>query len=328
MTASRLLRFAAVYGAILVAISQRRAAGIVVVALMLAPSVIVSLGLSLSLDGKVRPRALVLLATALAPMGATVGVLGWLAPPGSRAAIVCAAGHALVCAVVGLVGVARLLRRRKAWFGPIDELAIDVGHLLLPVGAAWFLAMRAGVPLAGFQEPVVTFTAAHFHYAGFAAPTILGGLGRLILAKADKRLLAVYTVAALVVCAGVPMTAIGIATNHTVEAISAVFLAIGMLCASLLLVRVGARRAFARSRFGGVFLGISGATLLVTMSLAVTFALTSSAGRGSALTGAIPLQTMIDFHGGANAFGFALCGLIGLALARPPPRSTAAPEGE
>jgi hypothetical protein len=50
------------------------------------------------------------------------------------------------------------------------------------------------------------------------------------------------------------------------------------------------------------------------MALAATFALTSSAGRGSSLTGAIPLQTMIDLHGGGNAFGFALSGLVALAL--------------
>ena len=122
--------------------------------------------------------------------------------------------------------------------------------------------------------------------------------------------------ATVVVCAGVPLTAIGIATNHTVERISAVVLASGMLAASAMLIGFASRRAWPRSRVAAVLFVVSGGSLLLTMALAATFALTSSAGRGSSLAGAIPLQTMIDLHGGGNAFGFALSGLVALALIR------------
>ena len=171
------------------------------------------------------------------------------------------------------------------------------------------------MPLIGFQEPVVTFTAAHFHFAGFSAPTILGGVGRMLHeSPASPRWRAPYRVAATAVCAGVPRTAIGIATKHTIEAISAVLLASGMLCASTVLVLAASRRAAPHTRLGAALFMISGSTLLLTMSLAATFALTSSAGRGSSLHGVIPLQTMIDWHGGANAIGFSLCALAALAL--------------
>jgi drug/metabolite transporter superfamily protein YnfA len=85
-----------------------------------------------------------------------------------------------------------------------------------------------------------------------------------------------------------------------------------MLVASGLVSIGGARRAWARAPIAAVVLAISGSALLVTMALAATFATTSSAGRGSALQGAIPLQTMIDVHGGGNAIVFALGALVAL----------------
>jgi hypothetical protein len=318
---SRVLRITAAAGLALVAIMAGRAAGIPALVLMLGPGVVVPLGLSIALDpassigagsGPLPARAL----TFAAPIGAAAGVLGWYAPPGHRGAIACAVLHAIVCGLAGLLGLARLWSRRGARFGPLREIAIDVGLLFLPVAAAWFFASRAAMPLIGFQEPVVTFTAAHFHYAGFAAPTIIGGVGRLLheAPEAGPGWRRLYRIAAAVVCMGVPLTAIGIATNHTVESVSAVLLAAGMLAASSILVLAASRRAAARSKLAAALFIVSGATLLLTMSLAATFALTSSAGRGSSLHGAVPLQTMIDYHGGSNAIGFALAGLTALAL--------------
>lgn len=237
-------------------------------------------------------------------------VAGFRRPVGDGSAIGAAAIHLLTCALAGAAGLARLVARRSARFAPVHSIAIDVGLLLLPVGGVWLFASRAGVSLGGFQEPVVTFTAAHFHFAGFAAPIVIGGVGRFVVP--DRPRLRLY--ATIVVCAGVPLTAIGIATNHTVERVAAVVLASGMLAASALLVAFASRKAWPRSHVAAVLFVVSGGSLLLTMALAATFALTSSAGRGSSLTGAIPLQTMIDLHGGGNAFGFALCGLVALAL--------------
>ena len=343
VNASRFLRGVALVGAVVTAICVGRAAGIAVVALMLAPAVVVPLGLAIALarDEKDQAREIHPLARRIvlvaAPLGALAGPLGWLAPTAHRLAIVLAIVHATVCASAGLLGASRLLARRKALFGPLDEFAIDAGLLFLPAAAVPFVATRAGVPFAGFQEPVVLFTAAHFHFAGFAAPVVLGGVGRLLLAstpsgttkrstrsgttkrsKDPPRLL--YRIATTTVCAGVPLTAIGIATNHTVESVSAVALACGMLCASVLLVGFASRRAWPRSRGAAVLFGIAGLALVGTMGLAATFALTSSAGRGSTLTGAIPLQTMIDLHGGGNALGFALSGIAALTFLDVRPR--------
>jgi hypothetical protein len=301
----------AVAGAIgVAAFVLARGEGTAVLALATACAVIVPLGLSIAFDDGDVPRPVRRAIVAIVFFSGAATVAGWRRPVGDGSAIGAAAIHALTCALAGLAGIARLWARRSARFAPLHSIAIDVGLLLLPVGGIWLFASRAGVPLGGFHEPVVTFTAAHFHFAGFAAPIVIGSAGKVV-APSRPRLRHFATV---VVCAGVPLTAIGIATNHTVERISAIILASGMLAASALLVGFASRKAWPRSRGAAVLFVVSGGSLLLTMALAATFALTSSAGRGSSLAGAIPLQTMIDLHGGGNAFGFALSGLVGFAL--------------
>ena len=159
----------------------------------------------------------------------------------------------------------------------------------------------------------MTLTAAHFHYAGFAAPVILGGVGRAF-ALAEAKTALTYRMATLTVCAGIPLTAIGITTTHAVEATAAVLLACGMLLACVLLVAVVPRRAAPRSMVAAALFALAGLALLGTMGLAATFALTSSAGRSSTFSGPLSVHTMIDLHGGGNALGFALCALVALTL--------------
>lgn len=299
------LRLTALGGVVLVAIIAR-GASLPALILMLAAGVIVPLGLALlgQIDGA--PLRITMGIPYLAPLGAVGGVLTWAFATGSPGAIVGAALHALTCLAAGLLAVKAATPLARNFLGkrtlpPLPALAQLVGLAFLPPASVWLLASRAGVPLAGFHEPVVTFTAAHFHVAGFAAPTILGALGQR-LEKHDL----VYRAGTLAVCAGVPLTAIGIATNHTIEQASAILVATGMLAASATLLRFRAPWPVR-----ALFL-VAGTTLLLTMTLAATFALTSSAGRGSSLQGAVEVETMIRYHGAANAIFFAIAALAGL----------------
>lgn len=276
-------------------------------ALRVAVAVVVPLGLALAAT---EPSLPLRAAATLLPLDALVVNLGFHAPTGSLGAVACAAVHFLVCAAIGLHGLTRAWRRRATRFLPLSELAIDVGQALLPVGAIWLAASRAGVGLMGFREPIVFFTGAHFHYAGFAAPVVIGATGRFLA----ERPRVPFAIAAGVVCAGVPLTAVGISTTHTVEVSAALFLAAGMLVASAMLAVVAARAAWSRSRAAAGLFVIAGLTLLGTMALAASFATTSSAGRGSTLDPLIPMPTMIALHGGGNAFGFALAALVALTL--------------
>ena len=278
--------------------------------LMLAAGVVVPLGIDVATAPRT-PRAAALLA-----FSAVAGVLGWLWPPGSTWAIAFAAVHALACVVIGVFGGLRLLRLARApALVRLPEAVTAFGLLLLPVGGAWLMASRIGMPLLGFQEPVVTFTAAHFHYAGVGAPLVLGAAGERVLEGAAPGRL--YRIAAAAVCAGIPLTALGIATTPAIEKAAAFLLATGMLAASVFLLTAARRRAEGVAR---LLFCVSGATLPVTMALAATFALGSSAGRGSTFEGHVSLDTMIAFHGAANAAGFVLAGLLALSLTPPRPR--------
>lgn len=300
----------------------RLGGGAATLALMLACTTVVPLGLAFVLPPLGRLPLPLRVAVFLAPFDAAASVTGLSWPPGHEIAIAAAALHLVVCLAAALHGLRRVIARGIGTpLGKPEELAFDVGLALLPVGAIWLFATRATIPLLGFHEPVVFFTAAHFHYAGFAAPTVLGALGRFLFEGARTSI--VYRVATAIVCAGVPLTAIGIATTHQVEVVAAIFLACGMLLASSLLAIPGARRAWSRAPIAAVILALAGAALLGTMTLAAAFATTSSAGRSSSLQGAVDLQTMIDLHGGGNSIVFALGALVALTALdrrRPSPR--------
>lgn len=254
------------------------------------------------------------IASFAAAMGGPAAIASFLAPPGP-APVILAAVWLVAALFIALAGAARLLKRRVM---PMHELCIDAGHLYLPVGAAWLMASRGKYELLGFREPIVTFTATHFHYAGFAAPVIIGLLGRELTLK-KSRALGIYRVAAPVVIFAIPLVATGILFSRTIEMVAAVVLGCGMLAASFTLCVAGAMRlraADAWRKVSGAMLMVAGASLVVSMAFAIAFTTTGSAGR-EATEPAIAFSTMVLVHGLANAIGFSFLGLI--AFARRPP---------
>ena len=75
----------------------------------------------------------------------------------------------LVTALVALLGLQRILKRGLA---PIEETAIDVGLLYLPVGGGWLVLSSAGLTPMNFSAEIVLLTAVHFHFAGFSAAVL------------------------------------------------------------------------------------------------------------------------------------------------------------
>jgi hypothetical protein len=277
----------------------------------LAPVVILPLGLALVPAGEEAPTAYGLASGAVLVAGPCALLAALLAPGPAAAAL--AAPWLAATLLVGLVGALRL-RARGLW--PIRELALDAGMLYLPVGGVWLLASRAGVALLGFREPIVTFTAAHFHYAGFAAPVIAGLLGRALGEGAADRF---YRGVAGVVILGIPLVAAGIQFSRLLEFPAAIFLSLGMLGAAALLARTGLRLALAGptvARFAGSLRILGGAALVFSMLLAALFAATGSATRESSEP-LIPYTQMAELHGVANALGFSLLVLLSFTLVPP-----------
>ncbi len=298
----------------------------------LGPGVVVPLGLLHGDDPDARgeSRKTHVVACWCVTIGGPLGSAAFLLGRGTVPTVL-AAAWLLATIAVAVDGARRLARRGVR---PLEELAHDLGCLYLPVGAIWSIASRAGTPLLGFHEPIVTFTAAHFHFAGFAAPVVVGALGRALrLRRAPGDVHAIassgtrrrYVLGATVVIVAIPLVAAGIQLSRALELLSAIVLGLGMLVVASLLVQHGAscvRHGVAddasplRVRIAGLSLLVAGASLVLSMALAVTFAVTSSAGIG-ARAPFIPLATMAALHGAANAIGFSVAASVAFALLRP-----------
>ncbi|MDP2344343.1 MAG: YndJ family protein [Deltaproteobacteria bacterium] len=270
-------------------------------------------------DGPHRLRSI---GCVLVPLGALCGGVSMVLAPGVVAGSL-AAVWALATSTIALGGVARLLRRG---IFPIEEFAIDLGHIYVVVGAVWLVANRLASPLMGFQEPVVLYTATHFHYAGLAAPVIAGLVGRELGLRrspgastpiAHPLLAWIARVSTTIVLGGIPLVAAGIIFSKSLEAPAAVLLSSAMLCLMGLLVVTGVAR-LRRRDLSGLLLVFAGLALTLSMSMAVLFAVTASMTIG-AQEPLIPYPTMVALHGSANALGFACCALLGFAM-RPPRR--------
>ncbi len=298
-----------------------RAVGGIGYLLVFAALVVVPLGVSLVAtprrDGT--HTALYRLAARGHPLAAIAAVAALLLPAGTTAAAL--AGPWLLQALaLAAFGVYRLARHGVRH---LDHLAIGVGLLQLPIGAAWWVATCAGWRL-GFSDLIVQLTAIHFHYAGFAAPLICGLAGRGV--DPSRRLLrglyqvSCWTVmlANWIVAAGITVSSITwvpVWASAPVELAGTVLLATGMILLAGLLCLHLPRQAGPRA---GALLAVAGLSLALPMALAVAYA----TGR---LYGWPPLTIpeMARWHGVLNAFGFAGIGLAGFALWRPPSRSAA-----
>lgn len=280
--------------------------------LLLAMLVIVPMGLSLVAPPQVNGLSwrCYMIALLMQPFAAIAASAGFFFPNGPASALLILP-WLITCALIALTGVLRLWERGSF---QLDELAIDAGLIYIPVGAIWMLSARFGYQLMGFGPTIVLLTAIHFHYAGFAAPIITGLIGRHI-AQAHPQRWSTYRPVAWGVIIGVALLALGITVSQfapIIELLAAIVFALSMLGCSLLLLLVVMPTINGLVR--QLLLQISGASLIITMLLAIGYAV------GQFLqTPWISIPHMVQFHGWLNAVGFAGCGLLSWALAKDEP---------
>ena len=241
----------------------------------------------------------------------------WIAPvpePGSPASIdYLAAGLALpwllVTVLVALLGLQRILKRGLV---PIEELAIDVGLLYLPVGGGWLVLSSAGIRPMDFSAEIVLLTAVHFHFAGFSAAVIAGLAGRALQGAVPAAggvrpfALGAYRIAAAIVIIGPPLVAVGIMGSPVVEVISGVALSAGMLLLAFLLVVIALA---GHEILPKLLLCTAALSLTATMALSTTYAMGEYIGEEL-----ISIPMMASTHGVINVLGFTLCGGAGLVM--------------
>ena len=278
--------------------------GMIELLFLLAPLVIVPLGLELSsrLEEARRSSQLERLTRWVQfPAALLVVASFWLAA-GNRAAGLTVAWF-LFGGLLGLQGLERLFR---GGYARLDAAGTLMASLYLTIGCAWLVASRAGLAPLGFEEPIVLLTAVHFHYAGFAAPLLARAAGKDRQGSAALGRI-FFRIVATGVLASPGLLAAGFVVGPRFKLTAALVLAASQVgLAMLFAMRIQALRP----RTAQFLIGISAASVFFGMLLA-----------GALAIGEYPLQPFVHlaemarFHGTANAFGFTLCGLLGWTVA-------------
>lgn len=248
-------------------------------------------------DDPVVVRAFTWLERLQLPAALALGVACWL-PAGLAAGVATLPWLAVTVGFAG-IGVRRLrlgLRR------DLDGLCRDVALIFALVGATWALLDRSGLRPLGFDAAIVALTAVHFHYAGFLLPLFAG------LVQAQLFFLRLASRAVVGVILGVPAVALGITVTQlkwgtSLESAAGCGLALAGMIVATLQVRIasdGRQRVSTRA-----LLAVSGIALFISMVLAASYAL-----RGTQLLPALALPQMRLLHGGLNALGFGLAGVL------------------
>ena len=261
------------------------------VLLLLAPLVVVPVGLIVADQNDSRAVELLRLGAAALTVPALIaergGGAGALAVPWLAVALSLAAGAALHWV-------------RRPDFGPA-ALARLASPVYLTVGATWLVASRLGLEPVGIGEPIVELTAVHFHFAGFAA-ALLAARTYEVAARVTPRW---ATAGTLLTIAAPPIVAIGFTTGSAPAQIGgALLLSLGVwIVAALTLAAVLPLTAGAGAK---ALLAASALSVGAPMVLAVFWA----AGQHYDVP-ALDVPAMARIHGTLNAFGFSLAGLLG-----------------
>ncbi|MER7704540.1 YndJ family protein [Kitasatospora sp. NPDC097605] len=245
------------------------------------------------------------------PLAAVPGALSLWLPRGPLAT-----GSAVLYALGTLALAAhapvRLARTRS--LAP-PEIAVLTALATPSVAGLALVAERSGHELFGFDLDILALTVPHFHYAGFTAALIAGLVCRAVPDRPSARW------AALSVPAGTLLVLGGYFVGDWAELAGAAVLTGGMWLVGLLTwrdLRGRASRGGRGERGTPVLLGVSAAVLVVTMLLALWWALGEASG--------LPHPTlgwMAATHGVGNALGFALCSLLAWRRLAPNPQESA-----
>jgi len=287
-------------GCLLGAVWGRRRLGPAECLFLLAPLVTIPLGLRLVRDtqGQGIARPLFHLTFILQPLGALLVVAAFALSPG-RGAGALAAGWLGVTACIGLCGLVGIV---QGGIPLLERTCLNMGLVYLPFGGFWLVASRLGLSPAGFKEPIVFFTAVHFHYAAFAAPLLAGMAGIALRAVSGSRH-KLFPIAAFSVMAAPALLAAGWALGSPLLKVVAAFaLAAGLLVVVALTFFV---IPHFRNAFGGALLVLSGLSVAAGMCLVCVYAGGEFIG-----TKLITIPQMTVSHGILNSLGFTLCGLL------------------
>lgn len=256
------------------------------------------------------------------PLAAVPAVASLSLPRGIAATALALPWFVLALLVAGF-GLWRLLQRGP-W--PLSELALDAGLVYVAVGGAALLLDRFGLSL--FFEPIlVTLTAVHFHYAGFALPVATGLAGRAAERERFRKIHQVTTgiiaVGPGIIATGITAAALQIPFAGVIEFTSVAFFTTAVTLFSFT-VLFGVLPEL-ESRLQRLFVGTAFLAVTASMGFAVLYGLARWTGGTYLGIHANAFAPMIRYHGQLNAYGFALLALLGWRLS--PPKTAAREPG-
>jgi hypothetical protein len=272
-------------------------------ALALAPLVVVPLGVGLAATGEFAGLSGRLLgaAVALLPVGAASMALSLVVDAGPVAAGL-AAPWVFVTSLLALAGVSRTVERGTV--RPLDRALVDAGLAYVPVAAVALVLSHLGITF-WFEPTIVLLTAVHFHFAGFALPVLAGVTGRH-LGGFDGVVRAV----AAVILVGPAIIAVGISFSPLVEVVAVGAFTVAVATFGLLtLVRI----VPSLDLLPAALVGASALALPASMVLALGYGVAAFSGTNPL---GLSIGRMVTLHGSLNAYGFALCGVVGWRVCR------------
>jgi hypothetical protein len=275
--------------------------------LLLGILIIVPLGLALISSLSQSRSKFFRLAVLLHRYAALAVILSALLDAGFAAAAL-ASLWLVVTGLIALDGLLGLYRLRLSDLPVVIRISMLAAMIYLPIGAVWLVMSRLGIQPLGFGDTIVLLTAVHFHFAGFAAPLLAALTGYHLQSSRTVQKLLVVTVVCII--AGTPLVAAGITVSPTIALIGAVIISLGLHSLALLNL-VWVVPGFSSS-LPKVLLIVSSLASVPAMLLAGVYAYSIVFQK---LIVDIPQMAMT--HGVANAFGFALCGLIAWVLIEP-----------
>ncbi len=306
------------------------AVGLIEVLLLFGPLVVVAIGLTLPWPGAATggrqvdrngtcvplmgsgsiPPFAVLAAAALLPIAlalpggvaSTVLTIPWLAVTAGLAAA--AARRVWMERYPADPHTATAGRPDPTRWGPEAVAAIALAWL--PAAALGITASRASLTAFSIPAELIELAGVHFTFAGFAATAIAAqALAATSVTRVahphQQRIAILATIATIGGCATV---GIGHATARVVELLGASAMTIGVILLGVVAWLVSKDRTV--SRRTRVLLRVSALSVLGSMGFALAYAWALTIGADH-----LPYETIALVHGSLNAFGFALCGLLG-----------------
>ncbi|WP_147804949.1 YndJ family transporter [Alkalicoccus halolimnae] len=216
----------------------------------------------------------------------------------------------VLCAIVWMiftmaVAACGAVRLYKIGIFPAEETIINIGLLFAGVGGMWLLLSEAGIHrLLPYDEVTMSLTAVHYHYSAVVVPILTGAFGRLLV-SVNTFPGKPYQVLAAGTAFGSPLIALGVIQGPPMEVVYVAVYA-------SLLYWLSAWWLFTMPKMTW---RVRACIVTSSLSLMISMGVTTLYVIGIALdTTIISAGMMFYWHGGVNAVGFSLFGVLGWYL--------------